>query len=570
MTKRIMLLAAALMMAACSDSPTATEDLSVASVHLGPATVSMEVGDTIRLTAQARTADGRVLAVPIAWETSDPQRAVLAVQGASARVDALRSGAAIVTATAGGKSGEAAVSVRNPTPLLEQISPASVFQGSAGMTVSLQGRGFSPDASVQWNGQNRTTTFVSVTELLAEITGEDLQNAGTAEIRVVAPEPGGGTSTAMTVTIEPQDGGSTGPVVAVTFDVDSLALEEGDSWQLVATPRDAEGRPVTGLAVQWTTSDETIAYVGAGGLVTPIRPGTAAITARVHGQSASVPVRVFATYGFDLVYDVFSGSMVEVMRLDVRVPGGEPVRIFPDGFWATDPAISPDGSRIAVVRDGVAGPRGIWIANVDGTEVLEVTSGADDQPAWSPDGSKIAFRRHSEGTLYDIWVVDLDEGGEINLTADRGYASEGQAAWSSTDRIAYSQRAPAGEAHIWTMAADGSDKRQITTGAVYDDEPAWSPDGRRIAFDRIGDIWTVDAAGGGERAVAALPYGQFTPAWSPDGLLIAFAWQSGSGTSQIYTVREDGRGLAQRTFDPEGGSGGSIPPHKRNPTWLVR
>jgi Tol biopolymer transport system component len=293
----------------------------------------------------------------------------------------------------------------------------------------------------------------------------------------------------------------------------------------------------------------------------------ATITARVDGVSCASRVRVTAAYPYDLLFDQYTDGMVELFRKDIRTPGDTATRVFPNRRWATDPTASPEGSRIAVVRNDATGARGIWIVNPDGTGIMEVTSGADDQPSWSPDGTRIAFQRWTAGSDADIWIVKLDGTGEVNLTADQGATSQGRPAWGPGSRIAYSHRT-GGEAHVWTMAGDGSDKRPVTSGEVYDDEPDWSPDGNLLAFQRFGDIWLVNAGGGGERPLAALAFGQFMPAWSPDGTLVAFSSPDAGGVFQIFTVRATGGWVAQRTFDLPGIGGNGIPPRKENPSWL--
>jgi hypothetical protein len=62
-------------------------------------------------------------------------------------------------------------------------------------------RGFVSTPQVRWNGSNRSATFVGGTQVRAAITAADILNAGTAQVTVVNPAPGGGTSNALTFTI---------------------------------------------------------------------------------------------------------------------------------------------------------------------------------------------------------------------------------------------------------------------------------------------------------------------------------------------------------------------------------
>jgi hypothetical protein len=89
----------------------------------------------------------------------------------------------------------------NPTVVIASIAPVSTVMGSTSVQVTLTGSGFIASSAVQWNGSSRPTTYVSATQLSVTIPPADLSAAGTAQITVVNPSPGGGTSSATTFTI---------------------------------------------------------------------------------------------------------------------------------------------------------------------------------------------------------------------------------------------------------------------------------------------------------------------------------------------------------------------------------
>lgn len=91
-----------------------------------------------------------------------------------------------------------------PVPVLTSISPASTAAGTAAFTLTATGSAFTSASVIQWNGQNRTTTFVSSTQLRASIPSTDIAAIGTAQVTVFTPAPGGGTSAAQTFSINPQ------------------------------------------------------------------------------------------------------------------------------------------------------------------------------------------------------------------------------------------------------------------------------------------------------------------------------------------------------------------------------
>jgi hypothetical protein len=89
----------------------------------------------------------------------------------------------------------------NPVPTLSSLSPSSATAGSAGFVLTVNGGNFVNGATVQWNSANRTTTFVNATQVTATIAAADIAAAGSAQVKVVNPAPGGGASNALVFTI---------------------------------------------------------------------------------------------------------------------------------------------------------------------------------------------------------------------------------------------------------------------------------------------------------------------------------------------------------------------------------
>ena len=89
----------------------------------------------------------------------------------------------------------------NPSPSASSLSPTSAVAGGAAFTLTVNGSGFIASSVVRWNGTNRPTTVVSATQLQAAIAANDIVAAGTAQVTVFTPEPGGGVSSAVAFTI---------------------------------------------------------------------------------------------------------------------------------------------------------------------------------------------------------------------------------------------------------------------------------------------------------------------------------------------------------------------------------
>lgn len=174
------------------------------------------------------------------------------------------------------------------------------------------------------------------------------------------------------------------------------------------------------------------------------------------------------------------------------------------------PAWSPDGTRI-VFAAGTLQKFELFVMNADGTGEQQLTQGLEQawRPDWSPDGRTIVFQAKNE-----IAVMDA-AGGEPKSIA------VGEAPTWSPDgsRIAFSARPGDSDGRaIWTMAADGTDLKRITTGP-WDYEPDWSPDGRRIVFTRLElqamELHVVNVDGTGHAVVAADSSLNINPSWRP-------------------------------------------------------
>jgi TolB protein len=199
---------------------------------------------------------------------------------------------------------------------------------------------------------------------------------------------------------------------------------------------------------------------------------------------------------FSTAVDLGPGGMrVATVRAD-----GSRRRVLPSPAASVDavaPAWSPDSARVAFGAVGFD-VGGVWSSDLAGGAVERLSAGGQ-QPAWSAGGT-IAY---SAGGPPEIWTMDSDGSAREQLT--RGGGERHYPEWSPRGtRVAYTVIAR-GRESVWVMRADGHRRRRLTSGSM----PAWSPDGRRIAFERGGRIYVMDAAG---RDVCRIPYAPRTRA----------------------------------------------------------
>ena len=235
------------------------------------------------------------------------------------------------------------------------------------------------------------------------------------------------------------------------------------------------------------------------------------------------------------------------------------------------PSISADGASIAFERDF-----GVWTYDVAtkqsrrvpitlrgspaGPAVDHVTlSSGIQQLALSPDAKKVAFTVRGE-----VFAASAKDGGEASrVTSTPG--SEEQLAWApDSRRLAYSSDRD-GAWHLYLYDFGTRTETQITRGTASDVTPRWSPDGRKIAFVRGGrSLHVLDVGSGAEKAVVAnvsLSRPPFVDergiAWSPDGLVLAYITSDGAKQfANVFTVPADGGTPRQVSWLPNANGGG--------------
>jgi Tol biopolymer transport system component/serine/threonine protein kinase len=292
----------------------------------------------------------------------------------------------------------------------------------------------------------------------------------------------------------------------------------------------------------------------------------------------------------------------------VRAEGGGAKRLTTDHESATDPVWSKDGQWI-YYTSSAGGTPALWKIPYQGGTPRRVRSGsgAERQPSFSRDGETLAFstgdpnrdiavhtistgQRETFGTvryesmprftrdgqavvfvcgqtssLNELCVQRLQEGRPTGETTQLTRPNQGEVAHPAVSPdgrwVAY-YAVIGGQRDIWIVPSDGGPSSQITTSAANDIQPAWSPDGTRLAFvsDRANnrrDIWVVPVKNGSrdgsEVQITRGPWQSQAPEWSPEsGKWIAYKAGPTTGDAEVWMTRADGTGTPRQVTNQAG------------------
>ncbi len=219
------------------------------------------------------------------------------------------------------------------------------------------------------------------------------------------------------------------------------------------------------------------------------------------------------------------------------------------------PRFSPDGAQIAFRANRDAIRPALYLMNADGSRQRALVSDGrfNEFPAWWPDGSRLLFDSDALGP-FQIFSFELASGIVTPLLPETPTADDAVAAVSPDGaRIAFQSRRGGDAYQIYTVGSGGADLVRLTFTSARNDHPAWSPDGRTLAFvsERSGrrELFLMNADGTDQRALVVDQGDIRLPRFSPDGRWIVFS-SNRDGDFDLYLVSVDGKEFRRLTDHP--------------------
>ncbi len=368
-------------------------------IQVAPSSTALNQGGRSLLRCVAFDAQGVMLSNAPSWTSSDPATAIVSSDGS---VTAIHSGTATATCQIGSRTAMSSITVSTAQVAFVEVSPGAGTV-APGSTLQFSGvprdsLGFPvPGVSVQWTSQDPT---------IATVTSDGVVTARTTgDADIVATSAGVAGMTKVKVT-----GVTPPPVASILLSVDQTSLSAGHFTFATATTLDANGQPLVGRAITWSTGDPTVLSAvvlnGTKAKVNARAQGTAGITATSEGKNATVTINVGAPTVAVVAASLASSSIVVGQTtLASAIPEdgfGNPLSGHAVTWTSLDPTIAtvsssgvvtgvaPGAVIIRATSDGVTGDASLTVTAVPVASVTTTLSSSTLTVGQTTQGTAIA------------------------------------------------------------------------------------------------------------------------------------------------------------------------------------
>ncbi len=353
------------------------------------------------------------------------------------------------------------------------------------------------------------------------------------------------------------------PVALVLVSPPAASLSAGQQLVVTATLKDEEGRPLV-RPVSWHSDNEAVASVSSNGTVAAVSAGSAEIVATSEGKTGKAYITVAAAQvpvaritleadadGLEIGETVFLAATVEG-------PNGEPIQR--QVTWTTT---APDVATVEGTSLSLAGVQGTGVGGVTITaRVDEVSASVTFRVSPRPTFD-LVYTRWTGTASAELFVLGLGGDAMAPVRLNAGSVSRDPSPSPDGTQVVFavSQTHPTTgqpQNDLYIVNRNGLNMRHLTRMPGLEDEPVWSPDGRKILFHATdegtqrSDLWTVNVDGTGltnlTAAIGATMTDKRSPAWSFDGARIAFVGAVG-GQHKIWIMNADGSNPMRITHD---------------------
>lgn len=356
------------------------------------------------------------------------------------------------------------------------------------------------------------------------------------------------------------------PIASIDIFANQTILYEGETQQLTANPKDSFGDPIIDRTIAWNSSDTSKLMISSTGMVAALSEGKSLITASAEGKSASIEISVLKVLTPEqTVTSMILNSTVKYLS------EGEQFQFMASAFNGGGELVDDVNIEWSSLNDDVASISSTGIANaisVGKTTIKAKVGSVESVVAIEVFGNydyELLFSRADIGFYHELYSLDMNDP-----------IAQPSAVFAKGKRVSHATTSPDGgqiafvvygggptswESVIYVVNRDSTNVRRLTYTEARHDEPAWSPDGSRIAFTRQvfgegADVWMMNIGGSEEVNITDdLGIGNFrSPSWSPKlndiEYRIVFSGEI-NGETHLWSMRDDGTNKVQLTFDAQ-------------------